>query len=160
MLVVIISLGCTFCQLFICVYCIRKRGWQNDHTNDCLCSHSHTIRSRTVLVQRARIFSEQRSAGIVYRTGRVSVLEPSNRRNLSFVGVDYVNNPSSSLDHNANTNALSANNNHTNTNASSTNNDNTNTLSTNKDCSNTLNDDAPPPYSSTDDPPSYAEIDL
>ena len=119
--------------------------------NSCQCDqpddNSHTVRSRPVLVRRIAISSEQRLTGVVYRTGRVIIPEPSNGRNVTWVRVDNVNYPSSSLDHNANTNASFANNDHT------------NTFSTN-DCSNTLNDDAPPPYSSTDEPPPYAEIDL
>ena len=113
----------------------------------CQCDQSDTssyfVRSIPVLVQRTRISSGQRSTGVGYRTGRVSVPEPSSNRNVTLVRMNNVNNPSSSLDNNANsndhTNALSANNDHT----------NTDTLPTNKDCSNTFNDDAPPPYSRT-----------
>ena len=125
---------------------------QDTSVTNCQCNqyddNSHTIRSRPVLVWRTGISSEQSSAGVVFRTGRVIIPEPNNSRNVTWLRVDNVNYPSSSLGHNANTNALSANNDHI------------NALSTNNDCSNTLNDDAPPPYSSTDEPPPYAEIDL
>ena len=119
--------------------------------NNCQCNqfddNSHTVRSRPVLVQRTGISSEQSSAGVVYRTGRVIIPEPSASRNVTWVRVDNVNYSSSTLGHNANTNALSANN-------------DTNALCTRKDCSNKLNDDIPPPYCSTDEPPPYTEIDL
>ena len=150
MAVTVVVCGIILCIVCSCAVCGPKRCIEN-LLNCHLCDQSghyydNTVRSRPVIVQRTGISSEQSSAGVVYRTGP----EPSNSRNLSFVGVDNVNNPCSSLGHNASTNALSANNDSTNTNA----------LSTNKDCSNTLNDDAPPPYSSTDEPPSYDEIDL
>ena len=139
---VIIFIGFILCSFCICYFCWRIGGCQNNSMNNCQCDqfddNSHTVRSIPVLVRRAGISSEQSSAGVVYRTGRVIIQEPSSSRNVTWVRADIVNYPSSSLDHNANTNALSANN----------------------DCSNTLNDDAPPPYFSTDKPPSYAEIDL
>ena len=136
-----------FFILFICCLCCcliwhHKKKRQNSQM-DCLCSQcddsSQTIISRTVVVQSTETLPEQRSAGVVYRTRRVLVPEPSNSRNVTLIRMNNVNKPSSSSHGNSN--------------------DHTNTLPTNNHCTNT-NGDAPPPYCSDDAPPPYAEIDL
>ena len=147
---IILLCGFTLCGLFICIFCWRKGLCQNNHmngdctgsqsSNDCLCSPCYQIeRPRTVIVQTAVPLPVQRSAGVIYRTRRVSVPEPSNSGNVTLVRMNNVNKPSNSSHGNSN--------------------DHTNTLSTNNHCTNT-NDDAPPPYCSDEAPPSYAEINL
>ena len=132
---------CIFC---FCVVCFRKMDCQNNQSQpDCFSCQSYdstqTIRPRTVVVQRAAPLPEQRSAGVVYSTRRVSVPEPSNSRSVTLIRMNNVSKPSSSSHGNSN--------------------DHTNTLPTNNHCTNT-NGDAPPPYCSDDAPPPYAEINL